>query len=158
MATLIACGRPATCTLSLVSTKALSPKLIGAEVVLEGIYRQTSLNTLVPDLSNPAGQESGAGMMGTVAYDVVLPDVPLLGGGWHLKPALRSAFYDPSSAFQTDQLLETTLGVRLSGPANMPASLFLDGTLLTELGDVGSGIAARDLSNNRITLLFQWEL
>lgn len=131
---------------------------VGVQFVLTGIYRQTALATLVPDLSNPAGQESGAGLMGFVAYDVTLPDVPVLGAGWHLKPALRSGFYDPSSSFQTDQLLETTLGVRLSGPKDMPAALFLDGTVLTELGDVGAGVAARDLSNNRLTLLFQWEL
>ncbi|OGQ25409.1 MAG: hypothetical protein A2138_26485 [Deltaproteobacteria bacterium RBG_16_71_12] len=130
----------------------------GAELVLTGVFRQTALATLVPDPANPAGQESAAGMMGTVAYDVALPDVPLLGAGWRLKPALRSAFYDPSSSFQTDQLLETTLGVRLSGPADLPAALFLDGTLLTELGDVGAGVVARDLSDNRVTLLFQWEL
>ncbi|MBI1948856.1 MAG: hypothetical protein HYS27_24430 [Deltaproteobacteria bacterium] len=132
----------------------------GAELVLTGVYRQTELATLGPD-PNPestAGQESSAGVMGTVAYDVALPEVPLLGAGWHLKPALRSAFYDPSSSFQTDQLLETTLGVRLSGPADLPAALFLDGTLLTELGDVGAGVVARDLSDNRVTLLFQWEL
>jgi hypothetical protein len=130
----------------------------GVELVLSGSYRQTWLATLVPDLSNPAGQESGAGLMGMIGYDVALPEVPLLGTGWRLKPALRSSFYDPSSAFQTDQLLETTLGVRLSGPQNMPAALFLDGTVLTELGDVGAGVAVRDLSNNRLTLLFQWEL
>ncbi len=130
----------------------------GVQLVLSGIYRQTSLNTLAPDLANPAGQESGSGLMGFVAYDAALPEVPVLGAGWHLKPALRSSFYDPSSAFQTDQLLETTLGVRLSGPENMPAALFLDGTVLTELGDVGAAAAARDLSDNRLTLLFQWEL
>lgn len=130
----------------------------GAELLLTGVYRQTALATLVPDPANPAGQESAAGLMGTVAYDVALPDMPMLGAGWRLKPALRSAFYDPSSSFQTDQLLETTLGVRLSGPADLPAALFLDGTLLTELGDVGAGVVARDLSDNRVTLLFQWEL
>lgn len=130
----------------------------GAELVVTGSYRQTALTTLVPDPANPQGQESAAGVMGSVAYDIALPEVPVLGGGWHLKPALRSAFYDPSSSFQTDQLLETTLGMRLSGPANLPAALFLDGTLLTELGDVGAGVTARDLADNRVTLLFQWEL
>ncbi|MCC7108191.1 MAG: hypothetical protein IT382_02790 [Deltaproteobacteria bacterium] len=133
-------------------------RAVGLDLVLAGSYRQTALATLVPDLSNPAGQESGAGLMGFVGYNVALPDLPLLGAGWQLKPALRSSFYDPSSSFQTDQLLETTLGVRLSGPENMPAALFLDGTVLTELGDLGAGVAARDLSNNRLTLMFQWEL
>lgn len=130
----------------------------GAELVVTGIYRQTALATLVPDPANPQGQESAAGVMGSVAYDIALPEVPVLGAGWRVKPALRSAFYDPSSSFQTDQLLETTLGLRLSGPANLPAALFLDGTLLTELGDVGAGVVARDLADNRVTLLFQWEL
>ncbi len=131
--------------------------IAGLELVAEGIGRQTALTTFIPDPSNPAGQESGWGAATWVGYTIGLGD--MFGAKIDAKPAIRFAFYDPSSAFPTDQLMESTIGVRLDGDRKvMPLSFLIDYTFLTELGDLGNNIAARDLANNRLTALFQIEL
>jgi hypothetical protein len=126
--------------------------LAGLELVVEGIGRQTSLSTLAPDAA-----ETGLGATSWIAYDIALPSVDMLGGRWHVKPAVRASYFDPSSAFQTDALFETTFGVRLTGK-DLPLSVFADYTLLSEIGDVGGGAAARDLQNNRFTAMMQLDL
>jgi hypothetical protein len=131
--------------------------MAGFEVVVEAIGRQTSLTTVFPDPTNPAGQENGWGAASWIGYTVDVSS--MVGAALDVKPALRFAFYDPSSAFPTDQLLETTVGVRLDGDRSaVPLSFLVDYTLITELGDIGTGNAARDLGNNRLTALLQIEL
>lgn len=131
--------------------------IAGLEFVVEGIGRQTALTTFIPDPNNPAGQESGWGAATWLGYTIGLGD--MLGARLDAKPAVRFAFYDPSSAFPTDQLMETTIGVRLDGDRKvMPLSFLLDYTFLTEVGDLANNVAARDLANNRLTALFQIEL
>lgn len=129
----------------------------GLELVAEGIGRQTALTTFIPDPSNPAGQESGWGVATWLGYTIGLGD--LLGAKVDAKPAVRFAVYDPSSAFFTDQLMETTVGVRLDGDRKvMPLSFLLDYTFLTELGDFANTDLSDSIANNRLTALFQIEL
>jgi hypothetical protein len=123
--------------------------VLGFELVLVGIARQTSFTTLVPDPTDPAGQETA---LGAVAWISV--QEPFGFSLFGFAPGYRISYYDPSSAFLTDQLLENTIGVRWNVPVEaLPLSVFLDFTILTELGD-----GARDLSNNRVTALFQLDL
>jgi hypothetical protein len=129
----------------------------GAEFVATAVGRQTALTTFIPDASNPAGTVTGFGMATWLGYTFGLGD--LMGAKIDAKPAIRWSFYDPSSAFATDQLMETTIGVRLDGDRTvLPLSFFLDYVFLTELGDVGNNVPARDLANNRLTALFQIEM
>lgn len=129
--------------------------IAGLEFVVEGIGRQTALTTFIPDPANPAGQESGWGAATWLGYTLGLGD--MFGAKIDAKPAVRVALYDPSSAFPTDQLLESTVGLRLDGDRKvMPLSFLIDYTFLTELGD--DATPARDLANNRFTALFQIEL
>lgn len=129
----------------------------GLEFVVEGIGRQTALTTFLPDANNPAGQESGVGAAAWVGYTIGLGS--MFGAKIDVKPAYRFAFYDPSSAFPTDQLMENTIGVRIDGDRQvMPLSFLVDYVVLTELGDLANNVAARDLANNRLTALFQIEL
>ena len=133
----------------------LSLSVAGLSAVIEGEFRDTALNTLFPDQSNPAGQETSSGGALWLGYSIDMSkDL-----GFAVTPAYRISFYDPSSSFQTDQLLENTLGVRIDGdPARMPLSFLIDYTILTELGDVAHNLTARDIADNRLTALFQIEL
>jgi hypothetical protein len=124
-------------------------ELLGFQLVAQGVYRITSFTTVVPDPANELGRDTGVGA--TAWLWVVEPlGIPLYG----FSPAYRISVFDPSSAFLSDQLLENSIGVRWDVPFDdVPVSLFLDATILTEVGD-----GARDLENNRITALVQVEL
>ncbi len=127
----------------------------GFEAVVELEGRQTALTTLVPDPQNPAGQETASGAALWLGYKLDLVD----DFGVSVTPAYRVSFYDPSSSFQTDQLLENTIGVRVDGDARkLPLSFLVDYTVLTELGDLAHNVQARDIADNRLTALFQIEL
>ncbi len=124
-------------------------RMFGLELALQGIYKNTSFVTLVPDASNPQATESGLGFVGWITANTPF-GVDLFG----LRPGYRLSYFDPSSAFATDQLLENTLAVRWDVPFNnLPLSIFADFTLMTELGD-----GAIQLSNNRVTALLQLDL
>jgi hypothetical protein len=122
---------------------------MGFQLVGQAVYRQTSFTTVVPDPSNPLGSDSG---LGVTAWLWV--HEPLGFSLFGFSPGYRISYFDPSSAFLTDQLLENTVGVRWDLPiSQLPVALFLDATVLTEMGE-----GARDLSNNRVTALVQVEL
>lgn len=119
----------------------------GVELVAQGIVRQTSFNTLVPDPTDPRGQETA---LGATAWLVFRDPFGISLGG--VIPGYRISYYDPSSAFEDDQLLENTIGLRYDLPKPFPVALLADFTILTELG---TGV--RDLDNNRLTLVAQFE-
>jgi hypothetical protein len=127
----------------------------GFQAVVEAEGRQTALTTLVPDPTNPAGTETAMGGALWLGYTVdLVKDL-----GFAVTPAYRASFYDPSSSFQIDQLLENTVAVRIDGdPAKMPLSFMIDYTILTELGDISHNVQTRDLADNRLTALFQIDL
>ena len=120
----------------------------GLNVAAQGMYRQTSFDTLFPD----GGDGSADVGMGATAW--VFVDRPFGVDLFGVVPAYRFSYYDPSSTFADDQLIENTLGVRWNVPVDgLPVSLFVDGTLLTETGE-----SVRDLDNARLTALLQLEL
>lgn len=124
----------------------LSARALGVVVVAQGIYRQTSFDTVLP-----SGGPSDTGLGATAWLQLDEPFGVNLGG---IKPAYRVSYYDVSSTFPDDQLLENSLGLRWDVPVDgLPIALFVDGTLLTELGD-----GVRDLDNARLTALVQFDL
>lgn len=126
----------------------LTLRLLGIEVVGQGIYRSTSLDTLFPG-GEGAGQESGIGVTGWVWLKKPF-GFDLFG----VQPAWRTSWFDPSSVFATDELFENSVGLRWDVPVDvLRVSLFADYTLLTEIG-----AGARDLQNDRFTALVQLEL
>ena len=127
----------------------ISARFFGLGLVAVGQIRQTSFDTVIPDPANPAGSETG---MGAAAW--VYADRPFGADLFGLIPAYRIAWYDASSAFVDDTLLENTIALRWNIPLQgLPLSAIVDGTLLTEMGD-----SARDLENARATFLLQLEL
>lgn len=127
----------------------LTVRVAGIEIVGQGIYRSTSLDTVFPDAKNDAGQETGMGGTGWIWLKQPF-GLDLFG----IQPAYRISYFDPSSAFATDQLLENSVGLRWDVPVDvLRMSFFADYTLLTEVGE-----GARDLQNDRFTALVQLEL
>jgi hypothetical protein len=124
----------------------LSARVAGFVFVAQGIYRQTSFDTVLP-----SGGPSDTALGATTWLQLDSPLGLELGG---VKPAYRFSYYDVSSAFPDDQLMEHTLGVRWDLPwEGMPLAVFVDGTLLSEVGD-----GVRDLDNARVTALVQFDL
>jgi hypothetical protein len=123
----------------------LSARAMGIVVVAQGIYRQTAFDTVLPD-----GGPSDTGLGATAWLQLDEPFGLDLAG---VKPAYRVSYYDVSSTFPDDQLLENTLGVRWDVPVEgLPLALFVDGTVLTEMGE-----GVRDLDNARLTALVQFD-
>jgi hypothetical protein len=121
-------------------------KAAGVNVAGQVIYKQTTFDDVVPDFGTP---ETG---LGATAW--IFVDEPLgisLGG---VIPAYRFSYFDPSSSFADDAVIENTVGIRWNLPSDgLPLSLFVDGTLPTE-----TGTGVRDLDNARFTALLQLEL
>ena len=123
-------------------------KLLGISVSAQGMMKQTSFGTLFPD-GGEGSDDVGVGVTGWIFADDPF-GISLFG----VIPAYRFSYYDPSSTFDDDQLIENTLGVRWDVPVDgLPLALFVDGTLLTEFGT-----NVRDLDNARVTALLQLEL
>jgi hypothetical protein len=121
----------------------------GFEIVAQGLYRATSLSTFSPDPNSAAGQDNG---MGGTAW--IWAQKPFGFDLFGVQPAYRISYYDPSSAFATDQLLENSVGIRWDIPVDvLRLSAFADYTFLTELGDT-----VRDLQDDRFTAMLQLEL
>lgn len=121
-------------------------KALGFSLAAQGIFKQTTFDDVVPDFGTP---ESG---MGATAWLYVEKPFGVSLAG--LKPAYRFSYFDPSSSFQSDAVIENTLGVRWDVPVDgMPVSILVDGTLLSE---IGTGV--RDLDNARVSALVQLEL
>jgi hypothetical protein len=123
----------------------LDVKIQGIQLAAQAIYKDVAFDTLVPDFAG----ESGFGATAWLSVDRPL-GLDIFG----LRPAYRISYFDPSSSFGDDQLLENTLALRWDVPAEgLPLSLIVDGTLLTELGD-----GVRDLDNARLSAILQLEL
>jgi hypothetical protein len=123
----------------------LSARVHGVVLVAQGLYRQTSFDTVLP-----AGAPGDTSLGATAWLQLDAPFGLDLAG---VKPAYRVSYYDVSSVFPDDQLLEQTLGVRWDLPwGDVPLALFVDGTLLTELGE-----GVRDLDNARVSALVQFD-
>jgi hypothetical protein len=117
----------------------------GFQVTAQVIYKDVAFGALVPDFAGESG-------LGATAW--LTMDRPLGLDLYGLRPAYRISYFDPSSSFADDQLLENTLAVRWDVPAlGLPLALIVDGTLLTELGE-----GVRDLDNARLSALLQLDL
>lgn len=123
-----------------------SVKAAGFNIAGQVIYKQTTFDEVAPNFGTP---ESG---LGATAW--IYADEPLgisLGG---VIPAYRFSYFDPSSSFADDAVIENTVGIRWNVPVDgLPVSVFVDGTLPTE-----TGTGVRDLDNARFTALLQLEL
>ena len=120
-------------------------RIQGFQVTAQAIYKDVAFDTLVPDLTGESG-------VGATAWFTM--NRPLGLDLYGLRPAYRISYFDPSSSFADDQLIENSLAVRWDVPAQaLPLSLIVDGTLLTEFGE-----GVRDLDNARLTALLQLEL
>ena len=93
------------------------------------------------------GAETGLGATAWLTVDKPL-GIDIFG----LRPAYRISYFDPSSSFADDAVLENTLALRWDTPLQ-GLSLIVDATLLTEIGE-----GVRDLDNARGTALLQLEL
>jgi hypothetical protein len=123
----------------------LSARAFGVVVAAQAIARSTTFDTVLPD-----GSPGDTGLGATAWLQLDRPfGLDLYG----VKPAYRFSWYDPSSVFPDDQLLENTVGIRWDPPVpDLPLALFVDGTLLTEFGE-----GVRDLDNARLTALVQFD-
>jgi len=123
----------------------LDVRIQGIQVAAQAIYKDVAFDTLVPDFAGESG-------LGATAWLTV--DRPFGVDIFGLRPAYRFSYFDPSSSFADDQLIENTLAVRWDVPAEgLPLSLIVDGTLLTEFGE-----GVRDLDNARLSAILQLEL
>jgi len=123
----------------------LDVKIQGIQLAAQAMYKDVAFDTLVPDFAGESG-------LGATAWLTV--DKPFGVDIFGLRPAYRFSYFDPSSSFADDQLLENTLALRWDVPAEgLPLSLIVDGTLLTEFGE-----GVRDLDNARLSAILQLEL
>ena len=121
-------------------------KVAGISFAGQAIYKQTTFDSTLPDFGTT---ESGLGV--TASVFVEQPFGVSLSG---VRPAYRISYFDPSSSIGSDAVIENTLGVRWDIPVDdLPVSLLVDGTLLTE-----TGTGVRDLDNARLSALLQLEL
>lgn len=126
----------------------LDVKIQGIQLAAQAIYKDVAFDSLVPN-PGAAGAETGLGATAWISVDEPF-GIDLFG----LRPGYRISFFDPSSSFADDQLLENTLALRWDVPVEgLPLSLIVDGTLLTEFGE-----GVRDLDNARATAMLQLEL
>lgn len=120
----------------------------GIVLAAQAMYKDTAFDSLAPTIGAD-GAETGLGATAWLTFDKPL-GIDIFG----FRPAYRISYFDPSSSFADDAVLENTVGVRWDVPAvGLPLSLIVDGTILTELGE-----GVRDLDNARATALLQLEL
>jgi hypothetical protein len=122
----------------------------GVEFVTQIMWRNTTFDTTQADA------EGAFGATTWLALDNPF-GLPFFG----LKPAYRLSYYDPSSLFPEDQLVENTFSVRYDAPIKLPLSFYFGYTWLVESslrvggGDEESG-GTRELANNRLHALAQF--
>jgi hypothetical protein len=124
----------------------LELKVAGIELAAQGIYKDVAFDSLTPTIGAD-GAETGLGATAWLTVDKPL-GIDIFG----LRPAYRISYFDPSSSFADDAVLENTLALRWDTPLQ-GLSLIVDATLLTEIGE-----GVRDLDNARGTALLQLEL
>lgn len=127
----------------------------GIDVLAQAIFRQTSFDTVFPDVSAPGRTEQAFGVTSWIVLDRPF-GLPTFG----LKPGYRFSYYDPRSTFPEDQLMEHTFGLRYEPPTSLPMAFIFDVTLLFESaeGDAGLRESARNLDNHRAVALVQFDL
>jgi len=121
-------------------------KALGIDLLLQGIFRLTSFDTVFAD-TDPSRNDTGYGLTGSLTFDEPF-GLPLFG----IRPGARLSFYDPRSAFDDDQITELTFGARYDLPADIPISALADFTLLLE------SEGARSIDNNRFNFILQFDL
>ena len=121
-------------------------KMAGIALAAQGIYKDVAFDSLTPTIGAD-GAETGVGATAWLTVDKPF-GMDILG----LRPAYRISYFDPSSSFADDTLLENTLAVRWDTPMQ-GLSVIVDATVLTEWGE-----GVRDLDNARATAIVQLEL
>jgi hypothetical protein len=121
-------------------------KVAGIALAAQGIYKDVAFDSLTPTIG-AEGAETGVGATAWITVDKPF-GMDILG----LRPAYRISYFDPSSSFADDTLVENTLAIRWDTPMQ-GLSVIVDGTLLTEWGE-----GVRDLDNARATAIVQLEL
>lgn len=121
-------------------------KVAGIALAAQGIYKDVAFDSLTPTIGAD-GAETGVGATAWITVDKPF-GMDILG----LRPAYRISYFDPSSSFADDTLLENTLAIRWDTPMQ-GLSVIVDATVLTEWGE-----GVRDLDNARATAIVQLEL
>lgn len=121
-------------------------KMAGIALAAQGIYKDVAFDSLTPSIGAD-GAETGVGATAWLTVDKPF-GMDILG----LRPAYRISYFDPSSSFADDTLLENTVAIRWDTPMQ-GLSVIVDATVLTEWGD-----GVRDLDNARATAIVQLEL
>ena len=128
----------------------LHARVFGVDFLLQGIGRQTTFDSLYPATGDPNAAAYGFGVTSWLYIDKPF-GLPLFG----FKPGYRISYYDPTSAFPDDQLLEHTIGIRYDPETyDLPMGVMLDFTSLWEIDQNGLG----PLDNNRVVLMFQFDI
>ena len=113
--------------------------LWGVDVLVQGIWRQTSYDTSTADSDTALGLTSW--LVLNEPFGVHL---------YHFKPGIRISYLDPSSFLADDQLREMTASLRYDAPIELPLAFIVDYTWLVEE-------ASRALTNDRLVAMFQIE-
>ncbi|MCP4500861.1 MAG: hypothetical protein GY822_12945 [Deltaproteobacteria bacterium] len=123
-------------------------RVLGFELIAQLMARSTSADTALPE-ADPNRFNSSLGATAWLSVDKPL-GLDIFG----LNPALRVSYLDPNSAFDDDQVFETSLGLRYVPSTHMPLAFVFDVTLLFELSPTGS----RALDNHRATAMMIFDL
>ena len=111
----------------------------GIDMLVQGIWRQTSYDTSAADSDTALGLTSW-----------LVLDEPFGVHMYNFKPGIRLSYLDPSSFLADDQLQELTASLRYDAPIDLPLAFMVDYTWLVEE-------SARSLANDRLVVMFQLE-
>jgi hypothetical protein len=124
--------------------------LFGIDFLAQAIVRETTFDSVFPEVTDPARVAFGYGATAWLIIDEPF-GLPMFG----FRPGYRVSYYDPTTSFADDQLLEHTVALRYDPKGyNLPIALQLEGTMLMELDSAG----LRPLDNNRLVALLQFDL
>lgn len=117
--------------------------MFGFRAVATGIFQSTTFDSILPE-ADPNRTQAAYGAAAWVSVEDPF-GLPTFG----LRPAFRVSYYEPNSAYDEDQLLETTFAVRYIPPTGLPLALLFDVTLMFEPGPANQ----RQVDNHRATAL-----
>lgn len=117
--------------------------MFGIRAVATSIFQWTTFDSILPE-ADPNRTQAAYGAAAWVSVEDPF-GLPTFG----LRPAVRVSYYEPNSAFDEDQLFETTFAVRYIPPTGLPLALLFDVTLLFEPGPANQ----RQIDNHRATAL-----
>lgn len=128
----------------------LSIDAFGFELLAQGIARQTTFDSVFPEVTDP---NRSALAFGFTTFVVI--DKPFGFSTFGFKPGYRFSYYDPSSSFYDDQLIEQSFALRYDPETyQLPIALVFDFTSVIEMNESG----LRQMDNNRATALVQFDL